>query len=249
MTVKNTKIIMGMPITIEVRGAAKAADLNKVFNYFRDVDNRFSPYKTSSELSKVNGGLSRKKWSAEFREVLNLCQQTKQQTDGFFNIDRGGQLDPSGLVKGWAIQKAAQQLLDAGYHNFYIEAGGDIQVHGHYRPNTPWRIGIRNPFNTNEIVKVVWLRDQGMATSGTYIRGQHIYNPHNDFNEVPQLRSLSVIGPDIYEADRYATAAFAMGQMGIGFIETLPGLEGYMIDDQQIATFTSGFENFVATAD
>ena len=57
---------------------------------------------------------------------------------------------------------------------------------------------------------------------------------------------LTVIGPDILEADRFATAAFAMGRPGIGFIEERPELEGYMVDAGGRATFTSGFEDYCA---
>ena len=240
---------MGMPITIEITDSAKEADLNKIFNYFRRVDEKYSPYKPSSELSKVNAGLPREKWSPEFVEVIDLCEQTKKQTDGYFNAEYAGKVDPSGLVKGWAIQHASEQLLDASFANFYIEAGGDIQVHGNYKPDTAWRIGIRNPFNIEEIIKVINIHDQGIATSGTYIRGQHIYDPHHGFSEAHNIKSLTVIGPNVYEADRYATAAFAMGESGIVFIEGLPGFEGYQIDNNQIATFTSGFKNYVAEAD
>ena len=84
-----------------------------------------------------------------------------------------------------------------------------------------------------------------MATSGTYIRGQHIYNPHNHGQEINDIKSLSVIGENVYEADRFATAAFAMGEDGINFIEQMPGLEGYMVDSGKNATFTSGFKGYV----
>ncbi len=57
--------------------------------------------------------------------------------------------------------------------------------------------------------------------------------------------SLTVIGPNIYDADRFATAAFAMGRDGIYFIENLEGFEGYMIDKNGMATFTTGFEGYV----
>jgi thiamine biosynthesis lipoprotein len=85
----------------------------------------------------------------------------------------------------------------------------------------------------------------GVATSGTYIRGQHIYNPHHPQKTIDDVVSLTVVGPDIYEADRFATAAFAMGREGIIYIEKLPGFEGYMIDTAGLATMTSGFENLV----
>jgi thiamine biosynthesis lipoprotein len=106
-------------------------------------------------------------------------------------------------------------------------------------------VGIRNPFKIDEIVKVLSVTDCGVATSGTYIRGQHIYNPVSGVSEITDILSMTVIGADIYYADCYATAAFAMGQEGIGFIEALDGFEGYMIDKNGIATYTTGFERYV----
>ncbi len=89
------------------------------------------------------------------------------------------------------------------------------------------------------------LTDRGIATSGTAIRGQHIYDPHRRDVSLVEIVSITIIGPDIYDADRFATAAFAMGRQGIQFIETLVGFEGYMIDASARATFTSGFERYV----
>jgi thiamine biosynthesis lipoprotein len=135
-------------------------------------------------------------------------------------------------------------LKDAGFTNFYIDAGGDIEVAGN-KDGEPWRSGIRNPFNRKENVKVLAVTDKGIATSGTAIRGQHIYNPQNPDTLLQDIVSLTVIGPNVYEADRFATAAFAMGRRGIYFIEQLPAFEGYMIDASARATFTSGFERYV----
>jgi thiamine biosynthesis lipoprotein len=96
-----------------------------------------------------------------------------------------------------------------------------------------------------EIVKVLAISNRGVATSGVYIRGQHIYNPKASGQLPTDVISLTVIGPNIYEADRFATAAFAMGEAGIRFIERLEGFEGYMIDQQRRATFTSGFTRYL----
>jgi len=181
------------------------------------------------------------------RHILGLCEQTKRQTNGFFDIKKAdGALDPSGLVKGWAIHNATQLLLDRGLRNFYVDAGGDIQPHGQNGQGLPWRFGIRNPFNRDEIVKAVTVTDQGVATSGTYIRGQHVYNPHAPGQPLTDVMSLTVIGPNIYEADRFATAAFAMGKPGITFIDSLRGFEGYMIDSNGFATMTQHFERYAA---
>ena len=243
---KQTRIIMGMPITVEVIDDIAARDVNDVFNYFNAVDERFSTYKSRSEISQINNGLPKEKWSTEMIEVLDMCQQTKELTNDYFDVSHDGKIDPSGLVKGWAIDNAAKLLSAKGMRNFYIEAGGDIQTHGTNVDHEPWAVGIRNPFNIDEIIKVIKITTQGVATSGTYIRGQHIYDPVHGEQDIDSVKSLTIIGPNIYEADRYATAAFAMGKEGIAFIEATNDLEGYMVDADKVATYTSGFERYVA---
>src|SRR5665811_509073 len=153
---KQTWLIMGMPISVVIEDAtADEAAFKKVRDYFHHVDKKYSPYKPASEVSKINAVLPEAEWSDEMRTVLELCRQTKDQTDGYFDAYHDGQLDPSGLVKGWAIDNAARLLKELGFQNFYIEAGGDIQVSGHNADGQPWSVGIRNPVNRNEIVKVV----------------------------------------------------------------------------------------------
>ena len=239
---------MGMPVTLEIVGFDAAEDaVAGAFDYFKAVDERYSTYKSNSEISRINCGLPREAWSKEMQSVLNLCEVTKQQTDGYFDIRRAdGTIDPSGLVKGWAIDQAAGRLRKRGIRSFCIEAGGDIQTSGSNADGEPWRIGIRNPFDMQEIVKTVAVSAQGVATSGTYIRGQHIYDPHAPSLPIETVKSLTVIGPNIYDADRFATAAFAMAADGIRFIDSLNGFEGYMIDNNKTATFTRGFERYVA---
>lgn len=239
---------MGMPVTVEIVGDHVAEYFSMVFDYFREIDSRYSTYKHDSEISKINRGLSEAAWSDEMKQVLALCEETKQATGGYFDILHNGQRDPSGLVKGWAIRGAAERLQEAGAAHFYIEAGGDVQTSGHNAKGEQWLVGIRNPFQDQEIVKTLRVSTEGVATSGTYVRGQHIYDPNNPEASIDDVKSLTVIGPDIYEADRFATAAFAMGLRGIEFIAKKKGLEGYMIDRDGIATFTNGFERYVYAA-
>jgi thiamine biosynthesis lipoprotein len=243
---KQTRLIMGMPITIEVVDPMVTQDdLDSVFAYFVSIDETFSTYKDTSEITKINRGeLLPAQYSTDMRRIFSLSAQTKKETHGYFDIQHEGFYDPSGIVKGWAILNAAEMLTAEGFKNFYVDAGGDIQVAGH-KDGNPWRVGIRNPFNRSENVKVLALTKQGVATSGTAIRGQHIYNPHQPATPLQEIVSMTVIGPDIYEADRFATAAFAMGKDGIQFIAKLAGFEGYMIDADARATFTSGFERYV----
>lgn len=233
---------MGMPITVEVVGG-DATLLESVFAYFKEVDERFSTYKENSEISKINRGeLQEGEYSPHMREVFALAEKTKQETNGFFDIKTPvGLLDPSGIVKGWAIQNAAELLKEREVQNFCIEAGGDIQTSGKNEEGGEWSVGIRNPFNPSEIIKVLYPKGRGVATSGSYARGAHIYNPHNKEASPSYWASITVLGPNVLEADRFATAAFAMGQEGAAFIEQLPGFEAYAIDQNGIATITGGF--------
>ncbi len=240
--------MMGMPITVEVVDARVTEQaLDAVFDYLHYVDCKFSTYKEDSEISRINRHeLKPEQYSEDMRLVFALAQETRQETGGYFDIAHNGMVDPSGIVKGWAIQQSAELLRRKGYRNFYVEAGGDIQAMGQNSQGEAWRVGIRHPFHLNEIVKVLSLTNVGVATSGTYIRGQHIYNPKQKGDLVTDVVSLTVIGPNIYDADRFATAAFAMGRDGILFVESLEGFEGYMIDREGEATLTTGFSRYVA---
>lgn len=241
--------IMGMPITIDMVGNTDAIHtaIDDIFHFFELVDMRFSTYKEDSEIMHINNGLiASAEWSAEMNEVFECAAETKRLTYGYFNIEReDGFIDPSGIVKGWSIHKASDMLRDRNIHQFSIEVAGDIEVGENNEHEEIWRIGIRNPFNLSETVKRVGLRNAGIATSGNYVRGNHIYNPHNYTSSIREVVSMSVIGPNVYEADRYATAAFAMGTEGIDFIESIPGLEGYVIWSDGTATPTSRFNTFV----
>ncbi len=243
---KETRLIMGMPVIVEIVGAPQEA-LEPVFDYFTAVDERFSTYKPASEVSRINRGeIAPEAYSAEMREVLALSEQTRIDTDGYFNVRTpDGSFDPSGIVKGWAIRNAARLVRNAGYDQYWVEAGGDIQVAGRDAQGDVWTAGIRNPFNEKEIVKVLRLDDCGIATSGNYIRGEHIYDPHTGAAASSGLVSVTVVGPDVYEADRFATAAFAMGARGIHFIESLDGFQGYAIDANGQATMTTGLHHLV----
>src|SRR5690348_12637328 len=130
---RQTRSIMGMPVIVALLDpSATPGDIESVFRFFTAVDEKFSTYKPTSEVSQFNAGrLTTKDLSDDLATVLRLSDETKRQTKGYFDIRHHGRIDPSGLVKGWAIDIAAQLLRQAGFENFYLEIGGDIQVHGH----------------------------------------------------------------------------------------------------------------------
>ncbi len=231
------RFIMGMPVIVEIVGEKKNKPFEKVFEYFGWVDEKFSPYKQNSEVTKLNFE------DKDLKQILKQCAQTKKDTNGYFDVFYEGTFDPSGLVKGWAIWEASKILEEMKYKDFYIEAGGDIQTHGLNEAHEKWKVGVKNPFNRNQIIKIVQLSGEGIATSGNYEKGNHIYNPLGKSNS--EIVSLTVIGKNVYEADRFATPLFAMGFEGIKFLEKKNHLEGYMIDKKGFATFTKGFEKYV----
>jgi thiamine biosynthesis lipoprotein len=243
---RQSRLIMGMPVLLEIIGNdVPQSAYDRIFDYFTGVDERFSTYKEGSEISRINRGeIIESEYSREMQEIFRLAKQTESDTRGYFSIHTPtGTIDPSGLVKGWAIQNAADSLNADGYQDFYIEIAGDIQTKGKTNEGKEWSLGIRSPFNVNEIVKVIYPRGAGVATSGNYVRGDHIYNPHGPAQPA-QYVSLTVIGPNIYEADRFATAAFAMGASGMSFLESLEGFAAYSIDPYGMALMTSNFETY-----
>jgi thiamine biosynthesis lipoprotein len=230
--------IMGTAIGIDLRDDdVPESGVEAAFASLRRADAQFSTYKPESEVSRLGGGeLELDACSLELRRVLALAEQLRDDSGGYFDV-RGhradGGLDPSGVVKGWAVEEAAWILDAAGARNYAINAGGDVLVRGGPVPGEPWRIGIRHPLRADAIAHVVELRDGAVATSGAYERGEHITNPLTA--AAPQgWLSVTVVGPSLTMADAYATAAFAMGSAGLAWVSRHPGYRAYGIDPAEV---------------
>ncbi len=247
MSIKVTRDdIMGMPISVEVV-ADDPTIVQKVFEHFIEVDNRFSTYKQESEIMQLNNKkIAAEDCSTQMQEVFAIAKTVEEHTNGYFSITQpNGLIDPSGVVKGWSILKAGQLIESLGCTRYFIDAGGDIQSRGLSTEGIPWTVGIRNPFDEHTVVKVIQPDGLGVATSGTSVRGNHIYNPHTGTAVDSDVVSITVVGPNICEADCFATGAFAMGEQGVYFIEQHDGFEAYQIDTQGIATMTTGFNQYI----
>jgi FAD:protein FMN transferase len=241
--VRETRETMGMPVTIDVRdpGVPPAA-LAEAFADLRRVDEVFSTYRADSEVRRLDRGeLRPEDASPEVRQVLDLCERYERATRGWFSAWIGGRLDPSGLVKGWAIDRACTILERHGARSYVVDAGGDVAARGHRGDGTPWRVGIRHPVERGRVARVVLASDLAVATSGTYEKGGHVLDPRTGLPACGLL-SVTVVGSDIVEADVHATAALAMGRDGLRLVEDLAGYEGYAIGPDLRATWTSGFD-------
>ena len=232
---------MGTAIRIELAHGDARSALPDVFAWFREVDTRFSLYQPHSEMSRLARGEVRiSDVHPDICTVLELCEDVRVSSGGVFDVKRhrpDGLLDPTGLVKGWSVDRAGMMLLAAGTDDWSINAGGDILTHGHPGPGREWRIGIQHPRRRDAIAFVIGGADLAVATSGTYERGEHIIDPRGPAVPHPIL-SVTVVGPDLALADAYATAAFLMGDQAARWLASLPGYEGCVItaDDRVIST-------------
>ncbi|HEX4728852.1 MAG TPA: FAD:protein FMN transferase, partial [Jatrophihabitans sp.] len=127
-----------------------------------------------------------------------------------FDAYAGGALDPSGYVKGWAIQRASELLVAAGSTSHSINGGGDVACVG-LADDRPWRLGIVDPRSPDQVLATVAGADLALATSGIAERGQHVLDPHTGRPPESGLLSLSVSAGSVIDSDVYATAGFAMG--------------------------------------
>jgi len=235
---------MGMPIGIDVANGPDVdvdVDVEPAFAWLRQVDATFSTYRADSDISRLGRGeLTLSECRPEVDEVLTRCLALERATGGFFSVRAAGRLDPSGFVKGWAIDGAADRLAAAGAENFCINAGGDIVARGRPAPDRGWRVGIRHPTELDRLAAVVAVSDLAVATSGEYERGAHIVDPHTGAPPAGLL-SVTVVGPDLATADAYATAAFAMGAEGPALTATLTGYDAVCVTSDHRVLSTPGF--------
>ena len=235
--------IMGMPIVIDVRDADDGSALDPLFDWFRFVDATFSTYIPDSDINKLNRGeITLADAHPSVREVLEHCEQLRSETSGFFDVSARDPryIDPSGFVKGWSVDRAVAIADRMGWSNYAISAGGDMRLRGGARPEPVWRVGIQHPENPTQVVAVVCGDDIAVATSGAYIRGEHVINPHT--RQPPEgVLSVTITGPELATTDAYATAAFAMGLDGPAWTARLSGYEAMTIRADGRSLHTPGF--------
>ena len=201
------------------------------FAELRRADTLFSTWQRGSEVRRIRRGeLALEDADPLVREVAAWCQVAQERTRGAFTCelpDEDGTLrwDPTGLVKGWAVERAAKALAALEDHAHSVNAGGDIAIGGvdgsADGPPRPWRIGIEDPRDRSRIAEVVEITKGGVATSGTAARGAHLYDPAGG-EWVRRTGSVTVVGPSLLWADVWATALF-VGPHAL--LEEFPRLE------------------------
>jgi FAD:protein FMN transferase len=251
--------IMGLPISIHLRGPSVrntgVHDLvQAAYDELRAIDLLFSTYRPDSEVSRINrGDMGLTDAHPLLTEVAGLCDLARERTDGCFESwlpgPHGGTWwDPSGVVKGWAAERAARRLARIAGHDVTVNAGGDIAIVPGRDDSTPWRIAIEDPapYADGRPLAVVPLAAGGIATSGTGARGRHILDPRSGL-PADAVRAVTVVGPSLLWADVYATAAMVKGAAAADWLESLAEYDGLVVGPDGV-DMTSGLTTVPSSA-
>ncbi|MEY2398641.1 MAG: FAD:protein transferase [Actinomycetota bacterium] len=246
--------LWGTAISLRVCDAFDDSAADDVFGWFHHVDDVFSTWRADTEISRLGRGeLHLDDASSEVREVLDLCERVRAESGGAFDVRVGadprvtpreglGPLDPSGLVKGWALKRAAALLRERGAHNFVINAGGDVVTGGRPARDEPWRVGVQHPSMRDRVAMVLGVTDMGVATSGRNERGDHIVDPRTGLPATDVL-AVTVVAADLALADGYATAALVLGHDGPAWLAA-HGLAAAVITNDGVVTSTAALDAY-----
>lgn len=212
--------VMGMPVSVHVRGddahdPTTERAVRAVFQELHEVDRVLSTYRPGSDVSRyARGELALADCDPRVREVHRLCLHALATTDGAVDAwgwSAGG-FDPTGVTKGWAVERALDALADVR-GDVAIDAGGDVAVR--CDPAGPgWLVGVEHPDRAGELLATVRVHDGGVATSGTAARGAHVVDPATGLPAGHGVRSATVVGPSLCWADVWATAVMVTGRPG-----------------------------------
>ncbi|MFE2510441.1 FAD:protein FMN transferase [Streptomyces naganishii] len=239
---------MGTVFSFDVRGGeprAVRAALREAVAELHRADAVFSTYREDSQVSRLaRGELTVEECDPEVAEVLALGAEAEGASDGWFSLRYRGELDPTGIVKGWAAERAARRIGAAGVSGVSVNGGGDVQLLGAPEPQRPWRVGVSDPLRPGGLAAVVssaGAAELAVATSGTAERGAHIVDPGTGRSAVTDLVAVTVVAPRLTWADYWATAAFAMGsRQGLAWLESLPDVEALLITAGDEVRCTAG---------
>ncbi|GGX27451.1 FAD:protein FMN transferase [Streptomyces malachitofuscus] len=251
--VRHAEETMGTVFSLDVRGGepdAVRAALEEAVAGLHRVDEVFSTYRDDSQVSRLaRGELGVGECDPEVAEVLELAAEAERVSDGWFSARYRGRLDPTGIVKGWATERAARRLAAAGATGVSVNGGGDVQLLGAPGAGRPWRVGVSDPLRPGGLAAVVSAAgadELAVATSGTAERGDHIVDPRTGRSAVTDLVAVTVVAPRLTWADCWATAAFAMGaREGLRWLESLPDVEGLLITAGDEVRCTGGLAGWL----
>ncbi len=171
---------------------------------------------------------------------------------GTARIARAGvRVHLGGIGKGYAVDRMAGLLREAGFRNFLIQAGGDLYAAGR-RGNRPWRVGLQDPRGAEgDTFATIELADETFSTSGDYERYfvqdderyHHIIDPDTG-QPARGVRSVTIVAREALMADWLSTGVFILGPAdGMALVERLPGVEAVMVTAGNELLISSGLRH------
>jgi thiamine biosynthesis lipoprotein len=237
---------MGTVVTIDLYGEGQLDErelvrsVDAAASVLHDADEVFSTWKPQSPLSRLRRGeLSMSEVPAMILDVLEECRTARRLSRGWFDPwSMPGGIDPTGLVKGWAAQRALDPLQEQGLSGALVNAAGDIASFGGPAHGEPFRLGVVTPADPNRLACIVE-SPGAVATSGTYERGDHLVNPFTGV--ATATASATVTGPELGLADALATALAVAGPPGLEFVKAIKGYEGLVVETSERFHASDGF--------
>jgi len=159
----------------------------------------------------------------------------------------GVRLDLGGVAKGWAAHQAMLRL--AAYGPALVDASGDIAISAGL-----WSVGVADPFQPEEDLELVWVRRNGVATSGRDYRRwkkngawqHHLIDPRTALPAETDVLSATVIAPDVIEAEMAAKIALILGsQKGLEWLSSHPSLAGLLVLEDHHILYTEHFSCYL----
>jgi thiamine biosynthesis lipoprotein len=224
------------------------AAMTRALNELHKLDALFSPFRADSQISALRDGtLGWGDADPRLAEVAAECVRLTASSAGRFDARWQGWFDPTGLVKGWAVERAARHhlaplLAEAGVVAAGLSAGGDMQLLTAPGADWTWNVGIADPSRAGELRAQVPLQNGAVATSGPSERGAHIVDPRTG-QAVADAPTATVIAENLSDADAWATIAVVAGFDDLTWLRRAPDTSGMLIAaDGRIRRWTHGVE-------
>lgn len=164
---------------------------------------------------------------------------------------KGMRIDVGGIGKGYAADRAVEEMKRAGARGGVVALSGDIKAFGVLPERTGFPVAIRHPREEGALIGVIDLHDEAISTAGDYerfferggVRYHHILDPET-LQPARRCQSVTVVAKEGTMADGLDTGIFVLGpEQGMVLVEQLPGIEAVIIDHQGKMTISSGLRH------
>ena len=171
-----------------------------------------------------------------------------KEAQTIFLLHKGMRVDIGGIGKGYAADRAVEEMKRAGAWSGVVALSGDIKTFGVLPERDGFPVGIKHPREDEAIIAVIDLKDEAISTAGDYerfferdgVRYHHILDTQT-LQPARGCQSVTVIAKEGAVADGLDTGIFVLGPArGMELVERLPDVEAIIIDDEGKVIVSSG---------